>query len=89
MLPATGERLADGQLALELRVSQAQLASMAALSRQSVSRVLGEFHAGGAIDIGFRRIVITAQLERSLRLWSEEVEQRVPLSPRSGAGSDP
>ena len=87
MLQRLASEHADGPLALELRVSQAQLASLAALSRQSVSRVLGEFHAGGAIDIGFRRIVIT-DIEK-LRLWSEELDQRVPLSPRSGAGRDP
>ena len=42
-----------------MRISQSQVAGMTALSRQSVSRALGELHAAGAIDLGFRQIRIT------------------------------
>lgn len=41
-----------------LRVSQSQLAAMTALSRQSVSRVLGELAQLGTIVVGFRQITI-------------------------------
>ena len=41
-----------------LRVSQSQVATMTALSRQSVSRVLHELAATGAIRVGFRQIAI-------------------------------
>ena len=41
-----------------LRISQSQLAQMTALSRQSVSRVLHELAAAGAITPGFRVVEI-------------------------------
>ena len=41
-----------------LRLSQSQVAGMTALSRQSVSRALGELHTAGAIELGFRQIRI-------------------------------
>lgn len=52
----TAEHTDDGWL--PLRVSQAQLAAMTALSRQSVSRVLGELAQLDAIAVGFRQITI-------------------------------
>lgn len=49
---------AGGEPVATLRVSQHQLALMTALSRQSVSRVISELHAAGAIEPGFRQIRI-------------------------------
>lgn len=49
----------DGSMANRpMRVSQSQLAAMTALSRQSVSRVLQELAAAGAVSAGFRQIAI-------------------------------
>ena len=39
-------------------MSQAQLAAMTGLSRQSVSRVLHELAEAGAVTVGFRQIAI-------------------------------
>ena len=41
-----------------LRVTQSHLATMTALSRQSVSRVLHEISARGAISVGFRQVTV-------------------------------
>ncbi|MGD9507260.1 MAG: Crp/Fnr family transcriptional regulator [Geminicoccaceae bacterium] len=58
MLQATEAEHAVRQPVAVLRVSQFQLAAMTALSRQSVSRAVGELHAAGAIEPGFRQITI-------------------------------
>lgn len=55
-----------------LRVSQAQIAAMTALSRQSVSRVLGELAQLGTVVVGFRQITVV-DAER-LRQIANEVE---------------
>ncbi len=46
-------------MARPLRVSQAQIAAMTSLSRQSVSRVLHELAQAGALSVGFRQIMVT------------------------------
>ena len=55
---AHGDRSRQSVPVRPLRVSQSQLAAMAALSRQSVSRVLQELSEDGAVTVGFRQITI-------------------------------
>jgi CRP-like cAMP-binding protein len=58
LLQRTEAEHAGGRPVNALRVSQAQLASMTALSRQSVSRAVGELHVARAVEPGFRQITI-------------------------------
>jgi CRP-like cAMP-binding protein len=62
LLQRTDNQDAD---ATSLRLSQSQLALMTGLSRQSVSRILGELAEAGVVTVGFRRINVTdaARLE--------------------------
>lgn len=49
----------DGTLALRERVSHQDLAHMAGSTRETVTKLLGDFRGRGLLDLGYRRIILT------------------------------
>ena len=58
-----------GQLALRDRVSHQDLAHLAGSTRETITKLLGDFRARGLLDLGYRRIILTDRegLERAVR----------------------
>lgn len=49
----------DGQLALKGRISHQDLAHTVGSTRETITKLLGEFRSRGLLDLGYRRIVVT------------------------------
>ncbi|MFC4453148.1 Crp/Fnr family transcriptional regulator [Deinococcus sonorensis] len=65
--------LENGQLALKGRISHQDLAHTVGSTRETITKLLGDFRTRGLLDLGYRRIVITD-------LSGLEVAARHPLS---------
>ena len=62
-----GEWSASGTLALRDRVSHQDLAHIVGSTRETITKLLGDFRNRGLLDLGYRRIILTDQkgLERA------------------------
>lgn len=54
-----GEWSASGTLALRDRVSHQDLAFMVGSTRETITKLLGDFRNQGLLDLGYRRIILT------------------------------
>lgn len=66
-----------GPLALRERVSHQDLAHMVGSTRETITKLLGDFRARGLLDLGYRRIILTdrAGLQAAAR---EPLRERSP-----------
>ncbi|MGI8747163.1 MAG: Crp/Fnr family transcriptional regulator [Deinococcus sp.] len=64
----------DGPLALRGRISHQDLAYTVGSTRETITKLLGDFRSKGLLDLGYRRIVITD-------LGGLQTVSRRPLSP--------
>jgi CRP/FNR family cyclic AMP-dependent transcriptional regulator len=67
----------DGRVQLRIRLSHQDLANMIGSTREGVTITLGQLHAEGLVEVGRRRIVLTA---------SEELARRAVAPPPAGVG---
>lgn len=59
----------DGSLALRDRVSHQDLAHLVGSTRETITKLLGDFRTRGLLDLGYRRIILTdrAGLQHAVR----------------------